>query len=422
MTRLLFPEAFGLIAAATSILVGLTLISDFGIRTVILQSPRGGQEGFLRTAWTLQACRGLVLWFILVLVCVAISLPMTRKVLPRDSVFADPQFSLLTATMGLSLVIGGLESTAVHFNVRELALKPIFFLDLFARIVNLPIMVVWAWLAPSVWALVAGGLVANVIRLAISHFSLPGPRMFFQWERDQVREIVGFGKWTNLSSIATFLGSQSDRLILGVLLPGPVFGLYAIARTLIETAYGVFERLNATLALPVLSEVVRRNPGHLKNLYYRFRLPFDLTAPLLGGALAVLGAFIVSVLFDARYAGVGPMVQILAVGLVLYPSLIIGSAFTANGEPRVPALVSVVQAITLISCLTVGYLFAGMTGAVWGGALHKFVPMGVLLAKAHKRGWIDLQKELKVAIIFIAGVVIGEIALAFVSALGIAVP
>ena len=74
MTRLLFPEAFGLVAAATSLLVGLALLSDFGIRTVILQSPHGDQKSFLRSAWTLQAWRGLALWVVLVLLCAVFSL------------------------------------------------------------------------------------------------------------------------------------------------------------------------------------------------------------------------------------------------------------------------------------------------------------------------------------------------------------
>ena len=47
MTRLLFPEAYGLVAAASAPIVGLTLISDFGIHALIVQSPRGDQDDFL---------------------------------------------------------------------------------------------------------------------------------------------------------------------------------------------------------------------------------------------------------------------------------------------------------------------------------------------------------------------------------------
>jgi len=45
MTRLLYPDAFGTVAVATALIVGLQLISDFGVRTVIIQSPRGRRRG-----------------------------------------------------------------------------------------------------------------------------------------------------------------------------------------------------------------------------------------------------------------------------------------------------------------------------------------------------------------------------------------
>ena len=59
MTRLLFPEAYGLVAAASAPIVGLTLISDFGIHALIVQSPRGDQDDFLRSAWVFQFWRGI---------------------------------------------------------------------------------------------------------------------------------------------------------------------------------------------------------------------------------------------------------------------------------------------------------------------------------------------------------------------------
>jgi O-antigen/teichoic acid export membrane protein len=54
MTRLLFPEAFGQVAASTSIIIGLTLVSDFGVRALIIQSARGDHDDFLRSVWVFQ--------------------------------------------------------------------------------------------------------------------------------------------------------------------------------------------------------------------------------------------------------------------------------------------------------------------------------------------------------------------------------
>jgi O-antigen/teichoic acid export membrane protein len=162
-----------------------------------------------------------------------------------------------------------------------------------------------------------------------------------------VREIVDFGKWINLSSAATFVAGQSDRIIMGLLLPAATFGQYAIARVLIDASQGLFERVNTALGLPVFREVLKENRYELGQKYYRYRLPFDVSAPLLAGILFAAGPLIAFVLFDERYAGAGEMVSILGLGLVIFPTLLVGVAFTAGGEPHVSALIAIIHAGSL---------------------------------------------------------------------------
>src|SRR5216684_2221258 len=130
MTRLLFPAAYGVVAAATAIIVGLGLISDFGVRAVIIQSARGDKDDFLRSAWTFQGSRGIALWAILILICAVMRVPLIQRYFPIDSVFADPSFPWITSALGISLVIAGFESTTIALNARRLNLKPLVYVDL----------------------------------------------------------------------------------------------------------------------------------------------------------------------------------------------------------------------------------------------------------------------------------------------------
>jgi hypothetical protein len=52
LSRLLFPEAFGLAALVNIMNQGLLMLSDVGLPTVIVQSPRGDDLRFLNTAFT----------------------------------------------------------------------------------------------------------------------------------------------------------------------------------------------------------------------------------------------------------------------------------------------------------------------------------------------------------------------------------
>jgi O-antigen/teichoic acid export membrane protein len=61
LTRLLFEEAFGLMALVGVFLQGLQSFSDIGLRPAVIQNPKGEEPEFLATAFTIQGVRGLLL-------------------------------------------------------------------------------------------------------------------------------------------------------------------------------------------------------------------------------------------------------------------------------------------------------------------------------------------------------------------------
>lgn len=419
MTRLLFPEAFGLVAAATAPIAGLALVSDFGVHTVIIQSSRGDEADFLRSGWVFQLWRGIMMWAVLAIFCLVISLRVVRDQLPTESVYAHQSFPLVTAVMGFGLVLGSAESTALFLNLRRLNQAPIVILGILSRILTLPITIAWAFAMPSVWALVGGGLIGGVVRLVLSHTIVPGPSMALRWKKDHLQEIVHFGKWIAVSSLASFVVMQSDVILFGFLFPAATLGVYSIAKSLINVAEGVLDRLNGSLALPILGEVIRTNPGNLRDRYYRFRLPIDLIAAGFSGALLVTGSLIVGILYDPRYAEAGSMLQILAIGTTIYSFQLIRSAFTGTGDPHIVASVTIIQAISMIVCISAGYVTFGKFGAIAGVAVHRLVPSLVIVVLAQRRNWISVWQELRIVPIFVLGVILGEASLRLSQILGI---
>src|SRR5579871_291538 len=359
LSRLLFPEAFGLISASSSIIVAIGLFSDLGIRAVIIQSPRGDKDDFLRSAWVFQFLRGMLLWLVLILICSIISLPTIGNALPQGSAFANKLFPAVTVALGFGLVLNGFETTAVYLNVRQMRFRPFAVVDIVTKIVTIAVMIGLAIRFRDVWALVAGNVSSGILRLVLSHTVIPGPRMAWNWNKDHFREIIHFGKWITVSSIASFFASQCDILILGVLLSGAVLGVYSIARTLVGAAHGLVEKINSSLALSVLGEVLRESPTELRRKYYRFRFPIDALSASIGGLLCATGPQIVGALYDNRYSLAGPMLQLLAISLAIYPLQLIRSAFTAIGQTYTVAAVSIISAISLVAFLMVGYLTFG---------------------------------------------------------------
>ena len=111
LARLLFPEAFGLMALVTVVLVGLAMFSDVGIGPAISRSPRGDDPAFLNTAWTMHVIRGVMLW----LTALALAWPLAWF-------YEAPDLRNLLPVAGISLLIAGFNPTRIETANRHLLL------------------------------------------------------------------------------------------------------------------------------------------------------------------------------------------------------------------------------------------------------------------------------------------------------------
>src|SRR6056297_1121936 len=203
LTRLLFPEAFGLMAMVQVVMAGLEMISDTGVRTSIVQNRRGDEPSFLNTAWSIQIARGVLLWLIVLL----ISNPVAQF-------YEQPMLAQLLPIAGMVAILKGFESTKLATANRKLVMGRMTMLELGSQMFGILMMVVLAISTQSVWALVVGGLFGATLRMILSHTYLPGPNNRLQWDMTAFHEIFHFGKYIFVASLAGFLVIHADRVIL----------------------------------------------------------------------------------------------------------------------------------------------------------------------------------------------------------------
>src|SRR5262245_33791545 len=94
LTRLLLPEAFGLMALVQSVAQGMRMLTDVGVRGSVVQDPRGDERIFLDTAWTIQILRGL-----------GISGGVVLLAWPAAAFYAEPQLRPLLQVIALTAVL-----------------------------------------------------------------------------------------------------------------------------------------------------------------------------------------------------------------------------------------------------------------------------------------------------------------------------
>lgn len=409
MTRLLVPEMFGVVAIANVVLIGLAMFSDIGLRQSVVQDRRGSDARFLNTIWSVQILRGAVISVAAIGIALVCALLGRWGLMPAQSVYADPNLPAVIAALSLTAVITGFASTRLLEASRNLQLGQVTRLEIVSQLAGLAAMLGWASHDRSVWCLVAGAFAAAATRTLLSHAVLGGTANRLAWDSAALRSVVGFGKWIFLSSVVGFLVNNGDRLLLGALVSGEVLGVYVIALLIVGAAEQALARLNADVSFPALSQVARDRPAELKRGYYRFHFVVAAVAYFAAGALAFGGAALVRLLFDARYADSGWMLQVLAVSLLCVPFHLATQYFLALGRSRLLFAVIALRLSALVAFTLGGFAAFGLPGAVAGIAMSHFAAVPLVIRNLVRHGVYDLRKELRPAPAVFAGMGFGAL-------------
>ncbi len=387
LTRLLLPAAFGEMALVTTLIVGMTLLSDLGLNQSIIQSKRGDEPIFLNTAWTIQTIRGSAIWGFAVL----LAWPASRFYHDRTLLYVLP-------VLALSSILSALCSTGLLSLSRHMGVKRLFALEFSQQILALLVTVACAYVWPSVWALVVGNLASNLFRLALSHNKrlVPGARNQFAWERASLREIIGFGKWIFLGTAFFFFASQADRLILGKLVSMTVLGMYGIAFQISDIPRSIINAFSTRVGYPFVSKIIHLPPADFRKEYLRYRFYVLLIGAFLLSAMVVWGHLILIKLYPVRYSSGSWMIPILALGLwqtLLYTTT--SPVLFSLGRSSYNAVGNAAYCVAILAGIPLGWHFYGLEGAVIAVAAGDLPLYFVTQFGATREGvrplWQDLQ-------------------------------
>lgn len=354
LTRLLFPEAFGVMSLVWMTIFALEMLSDVGIGPAIVRERRVNDAQFLHTAWTVQIIRGTLFWIAACFVA-----------RPMATFYGEAELAYLIPVAGLTALIAGFNSTAVHTCRREMNYRLLTLLDIGNEIIGFVAVVLWAAVSPTVWALVGGALLSRLFFLIGSHLFLPGILHRFLWDASCARALLAFGKWMFLASAFGFVALQGDRLLLGRYLNMAQLGVYSVAVMLAEAVYAVTIKVNHGVLFPAYGKVAHEGVPRLGSVFHRAHKSIDMLwiAPI--STLMVLANWVISLLYDQRYEDAGWILQLLCVRLIMSSSLTNSEAcLVAMGRPQYAFTERVCRAGWILAGIPIGWSLSGMRGAV----------------------------------------------------------
>lgn len=379
LTRLLFPEVYGLMAIVGVFVSAVRMFSEIGIRGSIIHNPRGDDPVFLNTAWTLQVIRGLVLWIILI----ALAYPVAM-------IYNEWSLIWLMPAVGITAAIRGFDSTALFTLIRHVKVGSSVWRTMLSQVVAAVVMIIWALIWPSVWALVAGTIAGAVTMTALSYCVIPGYRNWFQLDRTAAASMFRFGRWVFIATIMTWFAQQGDRLLLGKIVDVKLLGIYTLAVMMANVLINALESLTNSVLFPVYAKLRDRKTRDMRHKTALVRGGLCAGVLPVFWAFAIFGQQIVGFLYDPRYYEAGWMLQVLAVGAVgRLVTVTAEGALLANGDSFRNFIWQTTRAILLVLCMAAGGYIDGIFGLTAGVMISRLVDYLILSALIYRyRVWL----------------------------------
>lgn len=409
LTRILTPEIFGVFAVVMTFIFILEMFSDLGVRSLILTKEDNLDDGFLRSCWTAQILRGVLILAVCLLLALAIAWGQQAHLLPMQSSYGDTTLPYAIAAIGGVSIIGGFASPAKFVYERDMKFRQVSLEALITLILTTVITIALAFWLRNIWALVLGNLARAVITVVLSYAMFSGPAMRPNWNLGDFRLIIERGKWIIGHSALTAVITMADRFILGFAMSASSFGFYYIARQIVDMVEMFLNAIHSQMGLQVFTALHKNgDAAALRHRYYRYRILFDGLAMFGAGALVTFAPTLVQIIYDDRYADVAGMIQVLAVGLILIGPGLLREAYSAQRRFREMTMLSLLRAATIWIGLAIAvWGFGSISAALYVVALHRIPETVILLGMGRREGWVSLLHEIRLIPLVPVGAAIG---------------
>jgi lipopolysaccharide exporter len=227
---------------------------------------------------------------------------------------------------------------------RDFRFEAAFALAVRAKVISLLVTLAVAAWTRSYWAL-AVGIVVNQAAITLFSYTMHPYRPRLSLNRRQ--EIYGFSLWTLLRSLGIYLTSQVDQFAVGGFAGASIVGRYAVA---LDVASSPTTEIHEPV-VGVLYPVFSKSQDDRRMLCSMFQRIFGwsmITCAATGAGLSAIAPDYCLVLLGPQWAGVAPLIPVLAVAASL---ICISSAtdplFDTLGMPRWSALLQWVRLLIL---------------------------------------------------------------------------
>lgn len=394
MTRMLQPDAWGVITILMAIVFVVEMIADMALTVVLIRHERGDEPRYVNTAWTLRLARAALNGAI-----VFLGAPLVAHL------YASPTLTAPLRVFSLWFPITALESMSFPMAIRRRNSRVVVYAELIALALSTVFTVAYTYYARDFWGMVYGTLLNRALLTAMSYGVYPDMRPSLALDKQAARDLLQYSRFSMPSSLLTLALSQFDKVVLLRLFDLHLLGIYGVANNIAFQVEALTERVSQLVLYPRYADAFRANPdpGSFATACYKTTTR-PLASVLLPSAV-LLGAarLLVAILYDPRYAQTGVVLQALMVraGLLVLASSPV-NMLVAAGVYSVILVGNIYRIAATVVAAFAGYYMFGFMGFVYGTALSGLAPLLYFLWRLKRQGLLIVRYEAYRLALFLA--------------------
>jgi PST family polysaccharide transporter len=351
LTRLIGPEAYGLFAAAHTILAYLVAVSEAGLGVYLIRMAVGEEEEAFDQAFTLL----LVLSLAGVLLTAA-ALPLLARLVPLDGI----RTAILALVLGLPLV--HLTKVPMARLEHHLDYRRVAFIELAGLGVYYAVALPLAFRGWKVGAPIAGWWGQFATQFLLAYRTGYHPRL--RWNRPLIRRMLSYGLSYSVSLWIQQLRTFVNPVVVGRFAGAAGVGYVALALRLVEQL-GFVKTVTARISIAALARL-HGDPARLaRAMAEGMTLQLLAAGPLLI-AFGLIAPWLIPRVFGPRWLPVLEVFPLLAVSyLAASMFLLHSSTLIVLGRNREVAIFSLAGIVVLAGAALLLVPALGVAGYGW---------------------------------------------------------
>jgi O-antigen/teichoic acid export membrane protein len=350
LTRLLAPSAFGAMAIVMSSSAIVGTLTDVGLRSAVVQNPRGGETAYFNAGWWMGMGRAISMYVVIFAMAPWVA-----------HFYGNAELSVLLRVALLGTLFDGALSPSSILLQKEMKFGRWMLLNNGGAICGVVLTVILSFVLRDVWALAIGYCSENFFRCVLSYILCPGLPLL-RWDRNAMQDLFKFSRASFGLAFLNLIFSRTDVFVLGKLYSATELGLYVMAVALVQTPASFVTTILGQSLFPAIAHVqndkerVNRVLTEVTSWLVLFGLPCVVVIYLCGHSL-------LSIVYGSRYAvGAGPLLVAAVVVFLNILNAAITCAFMGVGRPELHRLAVAASAIVMMVLIYPACKLLGVVG------------------------------------------------------------